>query len=155
MKRPLAVTVLLLIAGCLSAGKSPYGKLDDQPPTVVSIQPPMGADAGMPPHINGGSFISITFSEQLDVESIRPGIVLRDKNRKELPLSIQLAADPTPVSYTATEDGGAQNIPMTVEITSAVGPLDRGSYQLILRTLLIDRAGNSLESEFLGAFFVD
>ena len=69
------VLLALFATGCLSTGKAPYGKLDDQPPTVVSIVPAMGGDAGVPT-INGGSFISITFSEQLDVDSIRPGIVV-------------------------------------------------------------------------------
>ena len=143
----------LFVTGCLSAGSSQYGRLDDQPPTIVAIDPPMGGDAGVP-QINGGQIISISFSEQMNVDTLRPGIVIRNKDRRELPLSILLESDPTPVSYTALADAGPRNIPMTVQITSATGSFDRGAYQLILRTLLIDRAGNSLESEFLGAFIV-
>ena len=144
----------LFAAGCLTAGNSPYNKLDDQPPTVISIDPPIGGDAGTP-IVRGGQIISITFSEQMNVDTLRPGIVIRNRDRQELPLSIQLESEPTPVSYRADSDAGPINIPMTVQLTSALpSGFDRGSYQLILRTLLIDRAGNSLESEFLGSFQV-
>ena len=144
---------LLLLAGCLGIGSPLYPKLDDQPPRVLGIDPPMGGDAGVPV-LAGGQVISITFSEQMNVDSLRPGIVIRNRERKELPLSLQLESEPTPVSYAADDDGGLRSLPMTVQIASAGGGFDLGSYQLILRTLLIDRAGNSLESEFLGTFVV-
>jgi hypothetical protein len=145
--------MVLFATGCLSPGRSPYDRLDDQAPTIVSIDPAMGGDAGVPT-IRGGQIITITFDEQMNVDSLRPGIVVRNKDRRELPLSILLESEPTPISYMAGLDAGPNNIPMAVQVSSAEGGFERGSYQLILRTLLIDRAGNSISSEFLGAFIV-
>lgn len=153
MIRLLTAAALVLLAGCLSVGGPLFTKLDDQPPTVLAVAPPMGGDAGVP-QVLGGQIISVTFSEQLNVDSLRPGIVVRNRALEELPLTLQLESEPSPVSYVAGEDGGPRNLPMTVQILSAEGGYAPGPYQLILRTLLIDRAGNPLETEFVGEFVV-
>ena len=143
---PLAA---LLLTGCLSAGDSLYGKLDATPPRIASIIPPIGGDAGTQ-LLSPSQFILLTFSEPMDLDSLRAGIVIRNKDRKEQPLTIQVEVDQLRPITSKDPD-----IEFKVQISAAdPGGFASGSYQLILRTLLIDQQGNGLDGEFLGAFFV-
>lgn len=147
--RPLLCAVAVLLAGCLSVGEPLYGKLDPVSPTVVSIVPAMGADAGVPT-LSPSQFIVLTFSEPMDLDSLRPGIVIRNKDRKEQPLTIQVDVDQLRPITARDPD-----IPFKVQISAAdPAGFSTGAYQLILRTLLIDQQGNQLNSEFLAPFFV-
>lgn len=139
----------LLLAGCLSPGSPLYGKLDETSPHLAQIVPRIGGDAGLQ-SVAPKQFIVITFSEPMDLDSLRAGIVVRNRDRKEMPLTIQV--EPSQLQPITAAD---PDIEFSVQISSAepsgfvVGP-----YQLILRTLLIDQQGNGLDGEFLGAFYV-
>jgi hypothetical protein len=149
VRAALASLALALATGCLSPGESPYIKQDYQSPVVLSIVPAMGGDAGVP-ILSPSQFIVITFSESMDLGSLRPGIVIRNKDRKEQPLNIQV--EPDQVRRVTAVDTDS---PFSVNISAAeASGFTTGGYQLILRTLLIDQQGNSLNSEFLGAFYV-
>lgn len=147
--------VVVAAAGCNSPGESLYGKLDAQPPRIVEIAPPMGGDAGVP-SVTPSQFIVLTFSESMDLDSLRAGIVIRNKDRKEQPLTIQVDPDQIrPDNLGARDDGGTLDQPFKVQISAAdPGGFATGAYQLILRTLLIDKRGNGLDGEFLAAFYV-
>jgi hypothetical protein len=148
MRRALPL-LLAVLSGCLSPGDSLYGKLDFISPTVASISPPMGSDAGVV-FVSPSQFIVLTFSEPMDIDSLRPGIVIRNKDRKEQPLTITV--DPDQIRPITPSD---PDVEFKVQISSAdPAGFATGSYQLILRTLLVDQQGNSLNSEFLGAFYV-
>lgn len=147
MKR--AVFAALLLTGCLSPGQSLYEKLDSTSPKVVSISPPIGGDAGTVT-LAPSQFVLITFSEPMDIDSLRAGIVVRNRDRKEQPLTIQV--DPSQIRPIQASDPETE---FQVQISSAdPSGFVSGPYQLILRTLLIDQQGNGLDGEFLGAFFV-
>lgn len=148
MKRALPIAFFAL-ASCLSPGGSLYGKLDSTAPKIVSISPAMGPDAGVT-YLAPAQFIVITFSEPMDLDSLRAGIVIRNKDRKEQALTIQV--DPDQIRPVTAKD---PDLEFRVQISSAdMGGFTSGAYQLILRTLLIDQQGNGLETEFLGAFYV-
>ena len=140
---------LLVLTGCLSIGEPLYGKLDPTAPKIAAISPPMGGDAGVP-ILTPNQFIVLTFSEPMDLDSLRPGIVIRNKDRKEQPLTIQVDVDQLRPITAKDPD-----VEFKVQISSAeMSGFATGGYQLILRTLLIDQQGNSLDGEFLGAFYV-
>ncbi|GEM_PF-3357959 len=150
MKRAALVAGLWLsLAGCLSPGAPLYGKLDEKSPRMTQIVPPIGGDAGLQ-SVAPKQFIVITFSEQMELDSLRAGIVVRNRDRREMPLTIQV--EPSQIRPVTAQDPDGE---FSVQISSAepsgfvVGP-----YQLILRTLLIDQQGNGLDGEFLGAFYV-
>jgi hypothetical protein len=149
-----------MLGGCLSPGAPLYDKQDSVHPKLVSVAPPMGG--GTPPSIEPLKIIVITFSEAMDLESLRPGIVVRDKDRKEQPLTIRV--DPAEVRPLSAAD---PDIPFPVQVSSALpGGFAPGAYQLALRTLLIDQQGNTIldgedpgdagirDIDFLGAFNV-
>ena len=143
------VLALLCLTGCLSPGAPLYGKLDTVAPKVTAISPAMGGDAGVPT-LSPSQFIVLTFSEPMDLDSLRPGIVVRNKDRKEQPLTIQVDVDQLQPITARDPD-----LEFRVQISSATaGGFTNGAYQLILRTLLIDQQGNGLDGEFLGAFNV-
>ena len=143
-----AALFLALLAGCLSPGGQQYELLDGTAPTIVSIVPPMGGDAGTPV-VGPGQIIEVRFSEAMDLASLRPGIAIRNKERREQALTIQ--TEVADVKLTAAD----RDVAMTVRISSAdPSGFATGGYQLFLRTLLIDQQGNGLGTEFLGGFFV-
>lgn len=149
--RPALALLAVMLTGCLSPGETPYVKLDFSSPTLVSIEPAMGGDAGVP-ILSPNQFIVLTFSEPMDLSSLRPGIVIRNKDRKEQPLTIQVDPDQIRPAGSGLMDEEAD---FSVNISAAeASGFTTGGYQLILRTLLIDQQGNSLNNEFLGAFYV-
>ncbi|MBS1148617.1 MAG: hypothetical protein H6Q89_315 [Myxococcaceae bacterium] len=148
MKRALPLAMVVL-TGCLSAGDPLYGKLDSTPPRIAAISPPMGGDAGVV-YLTPSQFIVLTFSEPMELDSLRAGIVVRNRDRKEQPLTIQV--DPDQLRPITAKD---PDVEFKVQISSAEpSGFATGAYQLILRTLLIDQQGNGLDGEFLGAFYV-
>jgi hypothetical protein len=146
----LALLLLLGAAGCLQPGAGPYGKLDETAPTLRRINPAMGGDAGVV-RLLPQQFIELTFSEQMDLDSLRPGIVVRNTARREQ--LIEVSVEPTTYAPDTPAD---LDVEMTVRVVSAQPDgFASGGYQLILRTLLLDRQGNPFEREFLGAFTVN
>ena len=144
MKR--AALLLLAASACLEPGGSLYDRNDLIPPAVLFDQMDpkiLGGDAGVP-IVMGGQSIKLPFSEAMDMDSLRPGIVIRiNPERNEIPLTIQA---PPPGS------GGTY----TVRISSAEGTYRSGVYTMQLRTLLIDVAGNPIADgpELTGFFRV-
>ncbi|MFT3836531.1 MAG: Ig-like domain-containing protein [Myxococcaceae bacterium] len=141
MKRAL---LLLAFCGCLSTDKPTYQQMDTKRPKVSSISPGMGdqygGDGGIPT-LTPGEIITITFSEPMDLESLRPGIAIRDINRVEQPLNIYVAPS---VLATLGINQMDSDYSFPVQVSSPSG-LTPGSFQLILRELLIDQQGNTLE----------
>ena len=137
-----AALVLLLLAGCLSTDKPTYQPMDTKRPTVNSIVPAMGdhygGDGGIP-SLTPGAIITVTFSEAMDVSSLRPGIAIRDANRVEQPLNIYVAPQ-----YLMTINEQDLDFDFPVQLSSPSG-FTPGVYQLILRELLIDQQGNTLQ----------
>jgi hypothetical protein len=116
-------------------------EMDTKPPVVNSIVPAMGdqygGDGGIPT-LTPGAIITITFSESMDVNSLRPGIAIRDANRVEQPLNIYVAPQ-----YLMTTNAQDLDFDFPVQVSSPSG-FTPGVYQLILRQLLIDQQGNML-----------
>lgn len=139
--RPLAALAALALAGCLSTGSPYYPQMDTKRPTITSIDPPMGdiagGDGGIPT-LTSGQIITVTFDEPMDLDSLRPGITVRDAMRQEQPLLVSVdpanQGGPTAADY---------DLPFPVHLASTSGFVP-GVYQLILRELLIDQQGNTL-----------
>lgn len=141
MKR--AALILLALSACLEPGVSLYDRADTvQPKVLFDLMKPriLGPDAGVP-LVQAGQTIELVFSEEMDPDSLRPGIVVRiNPERNEIPLLIQ-APPPGKGVY-------------TVRIASAENTFISGVYTMQLRTLLIDVAGNSIpEGPELTGFF--
>jgi hypothetical protein len=142
VKRP---TALLLLAACLEPGASLYDRADTTPPRVLfELSDPriLGGDAGVP-NVAPAQVIKLVFSEPMDPESLRPGIVVRiNPERNEIPLIIQ-----APPTAGATYE---------VRILPAEGTYRDATYTMQLRTLLIDVAGNPIADgpELTGFFRV-
>ena len=137
--------VLLAASACLEPGASLYQRGDVEQPRVLfeNMQPRiLGGDAGVP-IVQAGQTIELSFSEPMDPDSLRPGIVIRiNPERNEIPLLIQ--APPTTTGE------------YVVRIASGEGTFVSGVYTMQLRTLLIDVAGNPIEDgpELTGFFRV-
>jgi len=131
------VLVVSALAGCLEAGDAIYPARDLDPPDVVSTVP--GPNGILP----AGGTLRITFSEAMDVRTLRPGIAVFS-GRDELPLTI--TAPPVPETDEAVERG---DVPYTVDVVPAEGTvLSPGSqYTLVLRDALTDTEGNPLATE--------
>lgn len=144
MKRA-ALLLVVAASACLEPGGALYDRADTTQPTVLfELMKPriLGGDAGVP-IVQAGQTIELPFSEQMDQDSLRPGIVIRiNPERNEIPLLIQ-APPPGAGTY-------------TVRIASAEGTYISGVYTMQLRTLLIDSAGNSIPdgAELTGFFRV-
>lgn len=148
--KKLLLLCALASAGCLQPGPGPYGKLDESAPALRRITPAMGGDAGVV-RLLPQQFIELTFSEQMDLDSLRTGIVVRNTARREQ--LIEVSVEPTTYAPDTPAD---PDVEMTVRVVSAQPDgFASGGYQLILRTLLLDRQGNPFEREFLGAFTVN
>ncbi|MBL8951001.1 MAG: Ig-like domain-containing protein [Myxococcaceae bacterium] len=142
MKR-LALALVALSA-CLEPGVSLYERADTEPPTLLfDMMNPriLGPDAGAL-YIEGGSTITLPFSEPMDPDSLRPGIVVRDAYQlNEIPLRIEAPPVGTAGIY-------------TVRVSSAEMTFASGTYSIQLRTLLIDAAGNPMVDQLSGFFRV-
>lgn len=140
------VVVVVVVAGCLSPGSTPYTPVDVTAPKIDRITPAMGGDAGTP-EVPGDQIFEIVFSEGMDPGSLRPGIVVRNARREEQVLELHAVDAGRP----SLRDSDSSYV---VRINSRGTSFAPGAYQLILRTLLIDQQGNALENEFLGGFRV-
>lgn len=136
---------LILVAGsaCLEPGSSLYERSDTTPPQVLfELCSPhiLLSDAGTVP-LEAAGLIQLAFSEPLDPDSLRPGILVRiNPERTEVPLTVQ--APP------------AGTRPYIVRILPGEPTYKSATYTLQLRSLLIDLAGNPLpEGPELTGFF--
>ncbi len=144
MKR--CVLALVALSACLEPGISLYERADTTPPGVIYslMKPPiLGPDAGsFALEIAAGFTLELPFDEPLDEDSLRAGIVIRDAYMfNEIPLLIQAPQKPATSPY-------------IVRLSSAEMSFKSGTYQLQLRTLLIDLAGNALADQQSGYFRV-
>lgn len=140
-----ALLLLVALSACLDTGGSLYDRNDTTAPRVMfaDMKPRiLGGDAGVP-IVQAGQTIELPFSETMDQDSLRPGIVIRiNPERNEIPLLIQAPPPGT--------------TPYTVRIASAENTFVSGVYTMQLRTLLIDLAGNPIDDgpELTGFFRV-
>jgi hypothetical protein len=140
-----ALLLPLALSACLDTGVSIYDRADTIPPRVEFDQMNprlLGPDAGVPT-VAGGQRIDIVFSEPMDPQSLRPGILIRmNPERTEVPLIIQ--APPPGVT------------PYTVRVLPVETYRSQTTYTFQLRSLLIDLAGNPITDgpELTGFFFV-
>lgn len=125
------------VSGCLEPGDPIYPARDSVRPRVVSTEPGSGGV------LASGAVIRITFSEVMDVRSLRPGIAVFS-GRDEVPLT--LTAPEVPELDANVERG---DVPYTVEAVASEGSplLPDTQYTLVLRDVLADFEGNPLNSE--------
>jgi hypothetical protein len=140
VKRALAIASVLGSAACLSLGSSPLAPVDETAPSLVRLRPELRdpGDAGVLDIPVAGQ-IEIVFSEELDPDSLRAGISVRNKGL-EVPLNI--------VAPAATKNPSDADREMTVTVSAAGNtgfPL--GVSRLVLKTLLIDQQGNPIVLE--------
>lgn len=135
MRRLLTACAFLSLAGCLDPGDPVLGVRDTNPPKVVSPVP------GEAVQIASNGTLEITFSEFMDVRTLRPGITVLASSG-EVPLTITV---PAPTEGDDIEHG---DIPYTVKATATSGAFSpNASYTLVLRTILSDYEGNPLPEE--------
>jgi hypothetical protein len=109
---------------------------DTTPPQVVSTDPVANGT------IASDGTLNITFSEFMDVRTLRPGIAVFS-GREELPLHITVPAPTEP-----DEDVERGDIPYTVMVNAESGTFTANSlFTLVLRTSLTDYEGNPLVEE--------
>ncbi|MCP3103439.1 Ig-like domain-containing protein [Myxococcus sp. K15C18031901] len=137
---PRALGLALVVStfsGCLEPGDALYPARDTDPPDVVSTDP--GANGTL--SVTGT--LRITFSEAMDVRTLRAGIAVFS-GRDEVPLTI--TAPPVPEVDEHVERG---DVPYTVEAVPAEGSafLPNSQYTLVLRDALTDYEGNPLAAE--------
>lgn len=142
MKRALLLACMLAAPACLDPGQPVYFLADITPPELLPPEngttPLFIPDAGLRT-VQAAAAIQLSFSEPLDVNSLRAGIVIR-KSGEELPLLIQAS----PQDFT----------PFTVRVASGENTFASGVHSMTLRTLLIDLAGNPIAEERTGFFIV-
>jgi hypothetical protein len=136
MRRLLTAWALLSLAGCLDPGDPVLAVRDAEPPEIRSTDPIANAQ------IASDGTVEVTFSEFMDVRTLRPGIAVFS-GRDEVPLSITV-----PAPTEGDEDVERGNIPYTVKVKAASGAFTvNASYTLVLRTVLTDYEGNALVEE--------
>jgi hypothetical protein len=136
MRYLLTVCALLSLSGCLDPGDPLLGVRDTDPPKVSSTDPEA---TGM---IASDGTVEITFSEFMDVRTLRPGIAVFSGS-DEVPLRISV-----PVPSDGDEDVERGDLPYTVMVNAESGTFTANtSYTLVLRTILTDYEGNTLPEE--------
>jgi hypothetical protein len=137
MRRLLTACAVLGLTGCLEVGDPLLAVRDTTPPTVESTDPVANGT------IASDGTLNITFSEFMDVRTLRPGIAVFS-GREELPLHITVPAPTEP-----DEDVERGDIPYTVMVNAASGtPFTANALlTLVLRTSLTDYEGNALVEE--------
>jgi hypothetical protein len=132
----MAIAVLGLTAGCLDPGDPLLGVRDTTPPEVTATDPAANAT------IDSDGTLNITFSEYMDVRTLRPGIAVFS-GRDEVPLHITV-----PAPAEGDEDVERGDISYTVMVKAEAGSFTANTaYSLVLRTLLTDYEGNELVEE--------
>lgn len=136
MRYVLPVCALLSLSGCLDPGDPLLGVRDTDPPEVSSTEPEANET------IASDATIEITFSEFMDVRTLRPGIAVFS-GRDEVPLRITV-----PAPSDGDEDVERGDLPYTVMVNAEGGAFTaNSSYTLVLRTILTDYEGNALPEE--------
>ncbi|WP_044191609.1 Ig-like domain-containing protein [Hyalangium minutum] len=136
MRRLLTACAFLSLAGCLDPGDPVLAVRDTDPPEVQSTEPVASGQ------IASDGSLEITFSEFMDVRTLRPGIAVFS-GRDEVPLTITV---PAPTDGSGNVEGG--DIPYTVKVRATSGAFTpNASFTLVLRTILSDYEGNALTEE--------
>jgi len=136
MRYLLTACALLSFSGCLDPGDPLLGVRDTDPPEVSSTNL---EDTGL---IDSDGTVEITFSEFMDVRTLRPGIAVYSGSN-EVPLSITV-----PAPSDGDEDVERGDLPYTVMVNAEGGAFTaNSSYTLVLRTILTDYEGNALPEE--------
>jgi hypothetical protein len=136
MRYLLTVCALMSLSGCLDPGDPLLGVRDTDPPEVSSTNL---EDTGM---IDSDGTVEITFSEFMDVRTLRPGIAVFSGSG-EVPLRISV-----PPPSDGDEDVERGDLPYTVMVNAEGGAFTaNSSYTLVLRTSLTDYEGNALPEE--------
>jgi hypothetical protein len=140
VKRALAIAAFVALPACLSLGSSPIAPIDETAPTLARLVPELRepGDAGVLDIPVAGQ-IQIVFTEEMDPDSLRAGIAVRNKGL-EIPLNI-IAPESGPNPSDADRE-------MTVTVAAAGNQgFPIGVSRLVLKTLLIDRQGNPIVLE--------
>jgi hypothetical protein len=136
MRYLLTACALLSLSGCLEPGDPLLGVRDTDPPEVESTEPEANGT------IATDATLEITFSEFMDIRTLRPGIAVFS-GRDEVPLRITV-----PAPSDGDEDVERGDIPYTVMVNAEAGSFSANtSYTLVLRTILTDYEGNALTEE--------
>jgi hypothetical protein len=137
MRSLLTACALLSLSGCLEPGDPLLAVRDTDPPEVESTN--IEADGT----IASDATLEITFSEFMDVRTLRPGIAVFSGGSNEVALSITV---PPPTE--GDEDVERGDLPYTVMVNAEAGAFTANtSYTLVLRTALTDYEGNALTEE--------
>lgn len=136
MRYLLTVYSLLSLSGCLDPGDPLLGVRDTDPPEVSSTDPEANGT------IASDGTVEVTFSEFMDVRTVRPGIAVFS-GRDEVALLITV---PTPSD--GDEDIERGDLPYAVTVNAEGGTFTANtSFTLVLRTILTDYEGNALTEE--------
>ncbi|MBN1203465.1 MAG: Ig-like domain-containing protein [Myxococcaceae bacterium] len=136
MRRLLIAWAVLGLAGCLEPEDPVLGVRDTDPPEVQSTEPTANGT------LAAGGTLRITFSELMDVRTLRPGIAVFS-GRDEVALRVSV-----PPTAEGEEDIERGDLPYTVQVNAAAGAFTANtSYTLVLRTILTDYEGNALTEE--------
>jgi hypothetical protein len=138
MRRLLtACAFLSLSAGCLEPGDPLLAVRDTDPPEVQSTKPQANGQ------IAPDEPLEITFSEFMDVRTLRPGIAVFS-GRNEVPLTITV-----PEPSEGDEDTERGDFPYVVTVRAASGAFTPNSpYTLVLRRMILtDYEGNPFIEE--------
>lgn len=128
----LAMACAAAASGCLVPGDPLLAVRDEDPPEFLAVEP-----LGDAPISLTQRFL-VTFSERMDPESLRPGILLRQGERRH-PLQI---VRPRHESPDAAEQA---DLPYTVLVRPETELQPGTLYRLVLTDVLTDTAGNPLE----------
>ncbi len=145
MRRLWFVALPILIwAACLEPGAPLLARLDETPPSVLSTVPPI-TDGGTLSSLPAGSPIEITFSEEMDIRTLRPGISVLKRNRVP-PEELSLLVTVPPPGPPLVQDLDRPYLVRVYPNGQTLLP-DNTNYSLVLRTLLADAQGNALPEE--------
>lgn len=127
-----ALALGALAGACLEPGNPYLAERDNEPPRFVeSIPEPGGVfDKDAP--------ILVTFSEEMDIRSLRPGIWLV-KEQERVPVIIEVPEDDA-----VPEAAQQSDIPYTISVRGAEPLEPNAEYLLVLDTVLTDTEGNQL-----------
>jgi len=142
MRHLLTACAVLGLTGCLEVGDPLLAVRDTTPPQVASTDPVANGT------IASDGTLNITFSEFMDVRTLRPGIAVFS-GRNALPVRITVPAATEP-----DEDVERGDIPYTImvnaesmESTGTASFPANSLFTLVLRTSLTDYEGNALVEE--------
>ncbi len=139
MRCLLIACACLGLTGCLDPGDPVLAARDTTRPRVESTDPEAGGE------VTRNGSVSITFSELMDVRSLRPGIAVFPGQDEQNEFSLRIVIPPISETEQDIERG---DIPFTVQVSLASGPFEPSTeYTLVLRTSLTDYEGNALAEQ--------